>query len=94
MTARELPQVSEGVTSGDRVAGLKALRDRLAADIDRTVSARDIPPLVTRLTDVLAQLDELAPETAARKTTLDELAAKRRAAGLPLPQSAPDANSS
>lgn len=72
------------VAAGDRVKSLRALRDRLAADIDDCGSLRDLASLSQRLMDVLAQIE--ACETArpeAEGTALDELSSRRRVAGRP-----------
>jgi flagellin-like hook-associated protein FlgL len=44
---------------GDRLKTLKVLRDRLAAVIDDTDSARDIAALSKQLTEVLEQIDTI-----------------------------------
>lgn len=63
-----------------RLAGLRALRDRLAEEIDQCESSRDVAALANRFTDVLAQIDELDPVVVAKtKTPLDELNARRKA---------------
>jgi hypothetical protein len=46
---------------GDRLATLRALRDRLAKEIDETRSARDVAALSRQLTEVLAEIEALAP---------------------------------
>lgn len=64
--------------TGDHAATLRALRDRLARQIDESDSGRDVAALAARLADVL---DKLAALPAERKgTALDELS-QRRAAG-------------
>lgn len=45
--------------AGARLGTLRALRDRLARQIDGTDSARDVASLSQRLMDVLVQIDEL-----------------------------------
>ena len=45
---------------GGRLNGLRALRDRLAIDIDRCESMRDLAALSLRLVDVLQQIAEIA----------------------------------
>ena len=50
--------LSESVGSG-RLAGLTALRDRLASEIDQCDSSRDVAALSIRFMDVLKQIDEL-----------------------------------
>lgn len=67
--------------AGDRVATLRALRDRIAADIDAATAPRDLAPLAQRLMDCLqliADAETANPET--EGTALDELYARRRAA--------------
>jgi len=51
--------LADVASSGDRLKTLQALRDRLAEEIDRTASARDVAALSARLTDVLEQIAEL-----------------------------------
>lgn len=63
-----------------RLAGLIALRERLAREIDVCESARDVAALSIRFMDVLAQIDELSDAPAAAGATedpLDELRRKR-----------------
>ena len=63
-----------------RLAGLRALRDRLAEEIDQCESSRDVAALANRFTDVLAQIDELDPQVIEKpKTALDELRSRREA---------------
>jgi len=50
--------LSEAV-GGGRLAGLVALRGRLASEIDQCDSSRDVAALSIRLMDVLEQIDEL-----------------------------------
>lgn len=71
--------LAEAAATGDRPIALRALRDRLAVDIDVCVSARDVSSLSQRFMDVLEQLDALAGKSQQRGTPLDELK-KRRAA--------------
>lgn len=63
------------VAAGDRLASLVALRDRLAADLDEATAARDVAPLVLRLTDVLEQIE--AMPTSRQTSAADEIAARR-----------------
>ncbi len=69
--------LSDAVQEGRR-AGLVALRDVLAADIERTDSLRDHAALSQRLMDVLQQIDGLSGGEA-KGSPLDELKAKRAA---------------
>lgn len=71
--------VSEAAPGG-RLAGLIALRDRLAMEIDSSESARDVAALSRQFTDVLSQIDELqgGAVSGAPKSPLDELMARRR----------------
>lgn len=50
--------LSEASPNG-RLAGLIALRDRLANEIDQCDSSRDVAALSIRFMDVLKQIDEL-----------------------------------
>ena len=63
---------------GGRLAGLIALRDRLAVEIDSCDSARDVAALSRQFTDVLAQVDELQGGVEDKPlTALDELRRRR-----------------
>lgn len=62
--------------SGDRLGTLRALRDRIALQIDETDSARDVAALAQRLMDVLEQIEHLDP--AKRGDEVDEITARRR----------------
>lgn len=76
-------------SAGDRGATLRALRDRIAKEIDLTNSARDVAALSRQLTEVLAEIESLPnPE---KVSVADEIAKRRadRRAGaqsLPRPQ--------
>jgi hypothetical protein len=73
------PLVSAAV-SGSRLTALRALRDRLAADLDETDSKRDVASLSQRLMDVLEQIDELGGGVLEAKpeTKLDEFTKRLR----------------
>ena len=79
-----MSDLADVVAGGDRVKSLRALRDRLAVDLDGCGSLRDLASLSQRMMDVLAQIE--ACETAkpeSEGTALDELTARRRIAGRP-----------
>ena len=70
-------QLAHIAPAGDRLAALEVLRDWLAQEIDDCTYARDLPALVLRFTDVLAQIDDMPgsrPMGAA-----DQIAARRAA---------------
>ncbi len=67
-----LPQI---VAAGDRKSSLEALRQVLAEAIANDCPPRDLAPLVTRLTSVMNELEELAGPS--RSTNLDDIAARR-----------------
>ena len=79
MTARKAvggPRVlAETVQRGDSLASLQALRDRLAAQLDATSSARDVAALSRQLTDVLARIESFAGPEPSR--VVGEIAARR-----------------
>lgn len=77
------PSLIDAAASGDRPATLRALRDRLAVEIQTCDSARDIAALSRQLTDVLNQLESLPKP--AEGTPLDELANRRRSSGAARP---------
>lgn len=64
----------ETLKSG-QVSSLKALRNRLATEIDLCSDPKMLPALSKQFTDVLAALAALAP---AKKSRIDELAEQRR----------------
>lgn len=68
--------VAGAAKTGDRLAALSVLRDRLAREIDQCDSARDIAALSRQLTDVLVQIEGLAP-VEQKGSPLDELAKRR-----------------
>jgi len=71
--------LSEEAPKG-RLAGLVALRDRLAAEIDTAEQSRDVAALSRQFSDVLLQIDELeAPTLEKPLTALDELNKRREA---------------
>lgn len=71
--------LSEEAPKG-RLAGLVALRDRLAQEIDVAEQSRDVAALSRQFSDVLLQIDELeAPSLEKPLTALDELNKRREA---------------
>lgn len=70
--------LSEEAPKG-RLAGLVALRDRLAEEVDGCESARDVAALSRQFTDVLLQIDELSTNAeSAPKTGKDMLEQRRK----------------
>lgn len=68
--------------SGDSLAALRALRDRLAAEIHECESARDVAALSRQFRDTLTEIDKLGTaEPTTEDQTLDELADRRSARG-------------
>jgi hypothetical protein len=61
---------------GDYAATLRALRNKLADQIDQCEQPRDVAPLAARLSDVLSQLEAIKPASTSKR---DELARKRAA---------------
>jgi hypothetical protein len=71
--------LSEAAPQG-RLAGLVALRERLAREIDEAQQSRDVAALSRQFSDVLLQIDELeAPLVEKPLTALDELNRRREA---------------
>ena len=69
--------LSEEAPKG-RLAGLVALRDKLAAEIDSAEQSRDVAALSRQFSDVLLQIEELeAPTQEKPLTALDELNKRR-----------------
>jgi hypothetical protein len=74
---------------GDYAATLRALRNRLAREIDACEQPRDVAPLAARMTDVLAQLEGIkAPTTSKRDELAKKRAARQRAAASGRPDAA------
>lgn len=65
--------LSSVAASGSRLDTLRALRDYLAEALDNTLSARDQAALSARLTDVLAQIEELSPPEEETRDEFDDL---------------------
>ncbi len=59
--------------TGSRLDTLRALRDYLADALDSCVSARDQAALSARLTDVLAQIEDLTPPEEEDRDEFDDL---------------------
>lgn len=76
--------LSKAAASGSRLTALTALRDHLATAIDGCESMRDLAALSRQLTDVLAQIETLAPPEQ-KGTPLDELAKRRTGRGAAAP---------
>jgi hypothetical protein len=66
----------DAAASGNRIAALEALRDKLAQELDGCESSRDVAALAARLQSVLSELDTIAPPVDA-ETPLDVLRARR-----------------
>lgn len=74
------PSVAEAAVTGDRGRTLRALRDRLAAEIDLCDKPELLPGLSRRLEDVLAALGDL-PDPDAKRSKLGALTDARTARG-------------
>lgn len=61
--------------TGDCLATLEALRDRLAQEIDDCMSNRDLAALTLRLVDILQRIDNMPQSAPTSKA--DEIAARR-----------------
>lgn len=75
--------VSESASSGDRLAALEAVRDRLAGMLDETDDVRAVASLVAQLRMTLAEIAELSKGRGA-KSGLDELLERRASRSKPL----------
>lgn len=71
--------VYEAAASGDPLRALEELRDRLAREIDRADSARDVATLSKQFMEVLNGLGSTESAAQGRGTVLDELRARRQA---------------
>ncbi len=74
MSLRELAE------AGDSLALLKALQRRIAAQLDRTDSARDVAALSKQLRDVTREIEEYEPsvEMAPKTTALELVRSKHK----------------
>src|SRR5690348_9032018 len=88
--------LADAAASGSRLKALRALRDRLAADLDGCESKRDVAALSQRFMDVLEQIDALGGGVAEPKkeTALDEFTKRLHARQQPAPKAARRAKSS
>ena len=66
-----VPSLSDAARSGDRARMLRALRDRIAAEVDAGVPARDLAALARQLRDVTAELAVL--DSGKEPSALDSL---------------------
>lgn len=75
-TAETLPTAAR---SGDRLAALRCLRDRLADEIEQCESSRDVAALSRQLRDTLAEISALDADPVWTKEDqlADELARRR-----------------
>lgn len=77
-TSEQPESVAGAAASNDRLATLVALRNTLARSIDECESMRDLAALSRQMTDVLAQIDAVAPPEQ-KGDAVDEIAARRAA---------------
>ena len=72
--------LADVAATGVRLDTLRALRDRLAVEIDATASARDVAALSARLLETLAEVAAAeAAEPKPKGTALDEFTRRRSA---------------
>jgi hypothetical protein len=77
-----MAELSDSAASGSRIETLRALRDVLARDIeDAHTPAAAKAAMARQVVLILAEIDALAPPKV-EVNPLDELANRRRAAGL------------
>lgn len=69
--------ITEAASSGDRLKALQALRDVIAERIVESESARDVAALSGQMTQILKQIEDLDRASGAKKSKVDELAARR-----------------
>lgn len=79
-----MPSLHEVVVGGVELESMRALRDRLASDIDQCDSMRDLASLAQRLTDVLKRISELEGKAPAVRSPLDEIAERRKSRKKPV----------
>lgn len=76
-----MSELADVAARGDRLETLRALRDRLAREIDLTASARDVAALSNRLTDVLQQIEDLTHDDEEERDDFADLLALPGGAG-------------
>ncbi len=69
-------RVREAAQSGDRASLLRAMRDKLASELDSVVMGRDAAVIARELRAVVAELEQVKP---GEDSALDDLAARRAA---------------
>ena len=74
---KRAPLLGDVARTGDRLATLQVLRDRLACDLDVARDPREVAALALRFTDVLQQID--AMPTTEKVSAADEIAERRAA---------------
>lgn len=67
----------DAVTTGE-LEGLRALRDRLASEIESCAAARDVAALSARLMEVMKRVAEIEAKAPAQSSVADEIAERRR----------------
>ena len=72
-----MSSLPDAVTTGE-LEGLRALRDRLASEIESCDSARDVAALSARLMEVMKRVAEIEAKAPAQASVADEIAERRR----------------
>lgn len=72
-----MSSLPDAVTTGE-LEGLRALRERLASEIDSCDSARDVAALSARLMEVMKRVAEIEAKAPAQASVADEIAERRR----------------
>lgn len=67
----------EVTETGVELDALRALRDRLASELDSCESSRDVAALSARLVEVLKRVAEVEAKVPAAKSALDEISDRR-----------------
>lgn len=73
-----MDKIAKIAETGNDLETLRALRLKLATTLDETKSARDIPPLVKRLQEVLREIAELEKIQSIPKNEIDSILERRR----------------
>lgn len=79
MEAAPWHRIAAIAAEGDRLATMRALRDRLAADLDDCASARDVAALSRQLSQSLEIIQALEQGRNVARSPLDDLASRRAA---------------
>ncbi len=71
--------ISGAALQEDRLVLLRAMRERIALELDTSSCTRDVEPLMRRLQSIAAEIDELAACREPQSTPADVIRERREA---------------